>query len=578
MLAFSMAVAAGEDTQHHELNVYRDTIESIWVAIVLAFVLRAFMIEAFVIPTGSMAPRLLGEHWDLVCPACGYEFAYGGASSATDSGRLSHAQKTPPENARCPNCGTPYPAAEQPDFLNSGDRVLVMKYLYNFLDPQPWDVVVFKNPQDNRQNYIKRLIGLPGETIEIVHGDIFVSAGPDPNLRSIRHKPPQAQEAMWQVVYDNDYPPDPGFPGRGDTPRWRPADESHLWDLDANGGRCFRYQGGKDSTGIFLQADSEVFYPHYGYNGWQRDRERFNRDIDVCSDLRLSAVLFPQGGSDVSVRLGLSSFEFRFEAEITSDGVVSLLCRGPGLPEDAKPLQTKVAALQPGKGYRIALTHVDFRAEVWVEGQRVLATTEQEYPGPKAKGCYQWLLQRLEHVPAQRIPPPEVRMAARGGACELRHVALHRDVYYTPHRLDPIPEGPSGDYARDINRARSDARDKRLAPGDIRHRAVQPGGRGWGTTGCPVQLAKNPQDPDLDEFFCLGDNSPQSLDGRGWIQAADSLRLYTPDGHFLYQLGTVPRYNLLGKALFVYWPGGYRLPFLRSLPIVPNVGKMRFVR
>jgi len=59
------------------------------------------------------------------------------------------------------------------EYVNAGDRVLVLKYLYRFREPEPWDVVVFRNPQDNRQNYIKRLIGLAGETIEIVHGDIF---------------------------------------------------------------------------------------------------------------------------------------------------------------------------------------------------------------------------------------------------------------------------------------------------------------------------------------------------------------------------------------------------------------------
>ena len=55
-------MATSVEKRQHELGVIRETIESVWVAIILAFVLRAFMIEAFVIPTGSMAPRLMGEH------------------------------------------------------------------------------------------------------------------------------------------------------------------------------------------------------------------------------------------------------------------------------------------------------------------------------------------------------------------------------------------------------------------------------------------------------------------------------------------------------------------------------------
>src|ERR1700758_4663456 len=52
----------------------KDTIESILVAFILAFIFRAFVVEAFVIPTGSMAPTLLGAHLSFVCPDCGYAF------------------------------------------------------------------------------------------------------------------------------------------------------------------------------------------------------------------------------------------------------------------------------------------------------------------------------------------------------------------------------------------------------------------------------------------------------------------------------------------------------------------------
>src|SRR5436853_2333228 len=56
---------------HPEGNI-KDTVESILVAFILAFVFRAFVVEAFVIPTGSMAPTLLGAHMRFRCPDCGY--------------------------------------------------------------------------------------------------------------------------------------------------------------------------------------------------------------------------------------------------------------------------------------------------------------------------------------------------------------------------------------------------------------------------------------------------------------------------------------------------------------------------
>src|SRR5436309_9492022 len=52
----------------------KETLESIVVAFILAFIFRCFVVEAFVIPTGSMAPTLLGAHTRYQCPDCGYRF------------------------------------------------------------------------------------------------------------------------------------------------------------------------------------------------------------------------------------------------------------------------------------------------------------------------------------------------------------------------------------------------------------------------------------------------------------------------------------------------------------------------
>src|SRR3984957_13511548 len=62
----------------------RETVESIIVAFVLAFLFRTFEAEAFVIPTGSMAPTLQGRHKDLNCPKCGTHFTIG-ASDEVES-------------------------------------------------------------------------------------------------------------------------------------------------------------------------------------------------------------------------------------------------------------------------------------------------------------------------------------------------------------------------------------------------------------------------------------------------------------------------------------------------------------
>jgi signal peptidase I len=58
----------------------RETVESIVVAFTLALLFRAFEAEAFVIPTGSMAPTLMGRHKDLVCESCGLDFRVGASA------------------------------------------------------------------------------------------------------------------------------------------------------------------------------------------------------------------------------------------------------------------------------------------------------------------------------------------------------------------------------------------------------------------------------------------------------------------------------------------------------------------
>ena len=54
---------------------YRDTVEAIVVAFILALVVRGFEAQAFVIPTGSMAPTLMGRHKEVACPQCGFVYA-----------------------------------------------------------------------------------------------------------------------------------------------------------------------------------------------------------------------------------------------------------------------------------------------------------------------------------------------------------------------------------------------------------------------------------------------------------------------------------------------------------------------
>ena len=182
-----------------------DAVQTLLTALMLAFIFRAFFIEAFIIPTGSMAPGLLGRHITVVCPHCGQEFDCGpgyGEENARTGFRA-------PRAAFCPNCHASIALAEAKVTEKSGDRILVHKWPFVLGGPfglRRWDVIVFRDPMNPFQNYIKRLVALPNETLEIIDGDVYIKAPGDSRFR-IARKPGAAQRMLWFPVFEQDYVP-----------------------------------------------------------------------------------------------------------------------------------------------------------------------------------------------------------------------------------------------------------------------------------------------------------------------------------------------------------------------------------
>ena len=150
----------------------REWVNSIVWAVVLVFIIRNFIIQPFKIPTGSMEPTLLGI--TKVCPICHRtNFRYNEKRCLHDGGRL----KT----------------------IHTGDRILVNKFIYGaktpdripftsillpylqlpaLRSPRRGDIVVFHYPENLKVDYVKRLIGLPGETLEIKKGRVLINGTP----------------------------------------------------------------------------------------------------------------------------------------------------------------------------------------------------------------------------------------------------------------------------------------------------------------------------------------------------------------------------------------------------------------
>ena len=207
-----------EATQTHstDLQVVRETVESLAVAFILALLFKAFIAEAFVIPTGSMAPTLMGAHKDVQCEECGCQYQCGASNEFTDTGAR---KKTTVVGTTCPLCRKPQVSnayANSNDATFSGDRILVSKLAYVWAQPRRWDVIVFKFIEAARLNYIKRCIGRPNETIRIQEGNIFVrknveSSEGSKNAKAqngtfeIARKPPHVINAMLQPLSDTKY-------------------------------------------------------------------------------------------------------------------------------------------------------------------------------------------------------------------------------------------------------------------------------------------------------------------------------------------------------------------------------------
>jgi signal peptidase I len=481
-----------------------NTVEWLVTAFILAFVFRAFVMEAFRIPTGSMADTLMGAHFRLRCRQCGFPYEYG---FVPERYRLlkdnvpAGAMGLPP--TRCPSCGF-IDNTGRAEEVSNGDRILVLKCIYQFVEPKRWDVVVFKNPLEPPINFIKRMIARPGETVEIIDGDVYING-------LIARKPPKVQEELWMPVYDNDYQPALPDEGTFNGHNWKQpfVTAGSLWKEDPANPVLFSLDSPADQVNA-LAYDTKLgndFRTAYAYN----DVDDY-RNMPVCSDLMASFYVIckgDEGGAGIS----LSKYQTIYKAWVDNKGKMKISRTFGGSETELASKET--ALVLSGRPVRIKFANVDHQL-VFEAGSEKLSYDLGLRPGDAG----------------ERKTNIEPRVEILGsGKLTLSHLSIVRDTYYTSGRER---------QGRKILRA---------------------------DEGSPLTLK-------ADQYFVLGDNSPNSEDCRWWESKGIG------NNGREYDEGIVPRDYLVGKAVFVYWPGGFRPSIGQSsfpFAIIPNVGKMRFI-
>ena len=72
------------------------------------------------------------------------------------------------------------PTGSMENNIMAGDRIVAFRLAYLFDEPKRFDIVVFPNPDDESTLFVKRVIGLPGETLEVKDGKVYIDGALTP--------------------------------------------------------------------------------------------------------------------------------------------------------------------------------------------------------------------------------------------------------------------------------------------------------------------------------------------------------------------------------------------------------------
>lgn len=634
----------------------RETVEAFVVAFILALLFRAFLAEAFVIPTGSMAPTLMGAHKDFVCDECGTSFQSGASRerSGPDTRRVVVA-------GICPNCRHVNPldlANEGNDQTFNGDRILVSKFTYTLNEPERWDVIVFKYPGNPKQNYIKRLVGLPNETLTLRHGDVYARPTGSNQRDEILRKSPDKLLAMRQPVYDTDFQSrnliNANYPSRWQpwvegaveppTDSWRVnrSDDGMIASIDTKDGELqwLRYYHRWPNDNQWRQAQrgesladvdpyrSRAITDFYAYDSYVHVRasEVYDSPPSMFRGTRLERLLnggYSKGKLSPTYQSGVGPEQFgrmvewggqdsghqgmgrdgmhwvgdlMVEADIeTSDESQQIVLQlveagvkyhcmidlGTGqatlriddsetqrFDEQSGGPPTAQTAVRSGQRHRLRFSNCDDQLLLWVDGDVVEFSSPTTFDSRRFRPDGENYPRFEANDPLDAAP---VSVAIRGGSGTVRHLKIDRDKYYIATNNSSF----GGIYDYDMSQMYSLAGNRGVTLRDVQRVFEDP--ESWDSFFGWQTRRQVSFEMGADQFFPMGDNSPESLDARCWAgtkRQTNLPRRVNEDAWQWWDKSYVPRDLLVGKALVVFWPHSWNSP----IPFTPNIKRMKLIR
>lgn len=416
----------------------------------LFLIIRTLAVEPFGVPTGSMAPALIGHHRDGVCPRCGYTVHVGRPSTGNTHDHFSHVV--------CPNCDFRFSLASAPDL--SGDRLLVDKNIYSLRHPRRWEMVVFRcpdpDPNEFGKPYVKRLIGLPGETITIVDGDVYV------NGQLARKGLAEVRETMMPVFIMAYVPKTDGW-----RSRWLVASETDPRLPTGTTGNKTPSPVLEGDTLVLDASESPqsivgVTYRHWNlddrheepihiwnaYDGLPRHFGQLPTAHDFILSCEIEATATTTAEASFACRLldGADAVSAEISVGQKRTGHAQLIRENHGGIDTVSGI-----SLVPKRKYRLEFAFVDRRVMLALDGKLVMAPAD------------------LPPVAGRKDVSRPLQFGSRGCRIIIRDLILYRDIHYTQYgehgTRHPVTLGPAEYYVLGDNSGNSQDSRKWPTPG-----------------------------------------------------------------------------------------------------------------